>query len=275
MRVSQGMGMRYFKEQWMERSGDRSELSRQQSPFVREGWLRIRDLPVKLADALLAGVSCRTVLPAVSVEQSQKPQTMKWYYILPAPVYGIIAAFLPIPAWINAFGMLCIAAISVCLACRFPAKPHTVEQGNTVSSTNTGKVAAIEIEESALNAALDWSEKMLKAEVDYLREIEAEVQKGHDVTGNERFGQWVQKFVVYVGRHEEDRNIQMLNNELRNVLDSMGIAVYDELLLDEAGVPLLPHQTYYTDEREGEAFTRVKRPVVYSERKLLAKGTLK
>lgn len=72
--------------------------------------------------------------------------------------------------------------------------------------------------------------------------------------------QWIQKFYVYAVRHGEERSIQAMKEELTDLLASMGITVYDEIILNEMGLPDLPDENYYIDEREGENFTRVKRP---------------
>ena len=131
------------------------------------------------------------------------------------------------------------------------------------------------IDAGAVDAALATSEKAMAALIDHLRSVEEEGKRGHDVTKDQAFGQWIQKFYVYAVRHGEERSIQAMKEELTDLLASMGITVYDEIILNEMGLPDLPDENYYIDEREGENFTRVKRPVVYSRNRLLAQGTLK
>lgn len=271
MKIKIDQAIRLFKEKWNERTGDRSAFSRQQSPFVRAGLLRIRDLPVELVDTLLGSISYRAAAPLSPDAQPPRRQRSGWYYILPVSVYGIIAALLPIPGWVSTLVILLLTACSVWLFLKFREKPNASDR-KPVESEVSGTV---EMEEAVLSSILKMAEDMLTSEADYLCEIEKDAQQGHDITKDGYFGQWVQKFSAYVNQRSEDQNIRMLYGELIGKLQSMDITVYDQLLLDENGLPAVPDRTYYVDEREGDTFTQVKHPVVYSGRQLLARGTLK
>lgn len=244
---------RSFREQWTARTGDQSEFARSHTPFIREGWLLVRGLPVRLAETWLSGAR---------FDSARTDQTLRyWLAVLPAPVYAMVAAFLPVPPMVNAVVIAGLAMICAGLAFRMGRK----KQAETEP----------EIDAGAVDAALATSEKAMAALIDHLRSVEEEGKRGHDVTKDQAFGQWIQKFYVYAVRHGEERSIQAMKEELTDLLASMGITVYDEIILNEMGLPDLPDENYYIDEREGENFTRVKRPVVYSRNRLLAQGTLK
>lgn len=244
---------RSFREQWMARTGDQSEFARSHTPFIRKGWLLVRDLPVRLAETWLNGARFDTAYT--------NQTSSYWLAVLPAPIYAMVAAFLPVPSVVNAVVIAGLAIICASLAFKMGRKKQAE--------------AEPEIDAGAVDAALDISEKTMTALIDHLRSMEEKGKRGHDVTKDKAFGQWIQKFYVYAARHGEERSMQAMKEELTDLLASMGITVYDEIILNEMGLPDLPDETYYIDEREGENFTRVKRPVVYSRNRLLAQGTLK
>lgn len=98
----------------------------------------------------------------------------------------------------------------------------------------------------------------------------------HDVELNQEFGEWVQKFLMYVDNNQDDRKLYNLRNALINCLASMNIHVYDEVLLRDDGMPDVPIQEYLYDKREDRTaeFKEITRPAVYSNRALLARGEI-
>ncbi len=264
MKVDQGE--RIFKERWELRTGDRSEFARKQSPFVREGCLSVRELPEKLAGILLGGIRAGMQ----SVPQQDKPQRMIWENVLPLIVCAVLAAFLPVFAWIKVLIILAGAAASVLWGYVLQRR---MSPAKTASEPTQER--AVEIDEQSIEDALRMSEEMLGAYAEYLRGIEQDAKLGHDASKDRFFGEWIQKFVSYTLRHEDNRSIQLLRDEFVEMLDSMGITVYYELEKNEAGGIILPDEEYYVDERSGEEFIRVKKPIVYSRRQLLARGTIR
>ena len=75
-------------------------------------------------------------------------------------------------------------------------------------------------------------------------------------------------------RNENNNTLYALKGEIISKLSTMGITVYDELLTDEHGVLILPDSDYYEDARTGTGYTKVNRAVVYSRRRLLARGEI-
>lgn len=250
--------VREFWEQWESRTGDKSAFAKQQTPFVREGWLAVRPLPGEVVDAVLEGVSEK--------KAGSAPRKPLWPAVLPAPLCALACLCLPVPGWVGAMAVAASGAAGIGLAVK-------IQRELLLAADEPD--AEPELEPEAVEKALDLAEIRMAALTEHLSSIEKDAALGHDATGDKELGLWVQKFLTCAQRRQEDSSLQMLRDELIGVLENMGITVYDELLLNDKGEPELPDAAYYRDEREGEAYTRVKRPVVYSRRKLLAQGSLK
>lgn len=107
-----------------------------------------------------------------------------------------------------------------------------------------------------------------------LAEHEQNVRNVHDIALDRGFGEWVQKFLVYAEKQEDNRRLQQLKDGLLDRLASMNLHVYDEVSLDENGKPDVPIQDYLIDSRMGEAYTKVVKPAIYSDRDILARGEI-
>lgn len=95
-----------------------------------------------------------------------------------------------------------------------------------------------------------------------------------DIAYSRPLGEWVQRYLVRVERQGDLYGIASAA-ELCAALEELGVHVYRDIEVDAAGAPVLPPYDYFADRREGSAFTRVTRPVVYSDRQLLARGELR
>ncbi len=115
---------------------------------------------------------------------------------------------------------------------------------------------------------------MLQDLVDYLSSCDDDASMGFDVTNDKAFGKWIQKFVNYANRNEDNNAIYALKNEMIFKLSAMGITVYDELVTDKNGMLILPDSDYYEDTHTGTEYTKVNKAVVYSRRRLLARGEI-
>ena len=101
----------------------------------------------------------------------------------------------------------------------------------------------------------------------------------HDIAKDRKFGDWIQRFLIFVDKHSEDRAIQKLRDNLVEVLATMRIYVYDNVKLQEEGTPDVYrddyfHEDYLIDNRTGKTYTRVSRPAVYSNETFLARGEI-
>ena len=101
----------------------------------------------------------------------------------------------------------------------------------------------------------------------------------HDIAKDRKFGDWVQRFLIFADKHSEDRAIQKLRDNLVEVLATMRIYVYDNVKLQEEGTPDVYRDDYFRedyliDNRTGKTYTRVSRPAVYSNETFLARGEI-
>ncbi|HHW00202.1 MAG TPA: hypothetical protein GXX36_11670 [Clostridiaceae bacterium] len=108
-----------------------------------------------------------------------------------------------------------------------------------------------------------------------IAELEHRLEDIHDVALDKAFGRWVQNFLMYAKCHQEDRKLQNLRDDLINHLANMHIHVYDEVYLNDDGLPDVPIQDFLFDGREGDEYTQVTRPAVYSDKSILARGEIK
>lgn len=117
-----------------------------------------------------------------------------------------------------------------------------------------------------------------KKEIDRLCESVAAYEKRNDerfdIGLDREFGDWVQRFLVYTEARPDDLKLQLLRDQLIVRLSRMKIRVYDEVVLNAEGKPDVPYPDYLIDSRTGENYEKVTRPVVYSDRSLLARGEI-
>jgi len=103
---------------------------------------------------------------------------------------------------------------------------------------------------------------------------EDKISKMHDISLDRSFGEWIQNFIMYVKRNPEDRKLQRMKDELIDRLEDMRIHVYDEVVLNDAGMPDVPIRDYLLDNHKGSTYEKVVRPAVYSDKALLARGVI-
>lgn len=136
-----------------------------------------------------------------------------------------------------------------------------------------GKVR-VSIDEDALAQARDESKKKLQRLLNYIVSYEEDNAEGYDVTTDRKFGEWLQKFLIYSSQ-SDDRKIGRMQDELITRLAAMKIMVYDEPVLDENGLPDIPHLDYLIDRRTDETYHEVTKPAIYTRKGLLARGEIK
>lgn len=127
-----------------------------------------------------------------------------------------------------------------------------------------------EKKEERLRASLADANRICREMSDF----EEKMMKRSDVEINREFGEWIQEFVVYANKHSDDRKIQMMKESLLDRLTEMRIHVYDTVVLNEEGQPDVPFADYLIDRSNGETYTAVRKPAVYSDRALLARGEI-
>lgn len=126
-----------------------------------------------------------------------------------------------------------------------------------------------------LEAAKQESFKALEILKRKISGFETKVAGVHDIALDRRFGEWVQQFILYAAGRVDDQETQSLLGMLMPRLAAMGIQVYDDVRLNDDGMPDVPIQDYLTDSREGEMYTEVVRPAIYSDKGILAKGEIR
>lgn len=127
---------------------------------------------------------------------------------------------------------------------------------------DTAKVAFLsEIRDEVLKLGLDISD------------FETKAKSKNDIGLNQNFGEWAQRFIMYA-HASPDKRLQRICDAFINQLETMDITVYDELILNSEGKPDVPSpfRDYLFDARQGQEFTKVERPAIYSDRQVLAKG---
>ena len=112
--------------------------------------------------------------------------------------------------------------------------------------------------------------EILKLGLD-ISDFETDAKSKHDICLNQSFGEWAQNFIVHADA-SNDKRLQRIRDAFVGQLEMMGIEVYDELILDSTGKPAVPFQDYLIDGRQGDEYTKVERPAIYSDRQILARG---
>lgn len=96
-----------------------------------------------------------------------------------------------------------------------------------------------------------------------------------DLLTDEGFHRWLQQFALKVHRKGDYNDLQMLMS-LKEVLEAFGLYIYDELETDDDGnVVLPPMEDSFMDMRQGDEWTAVALPAVYTEDKVLLCGVIK
>lgn len=264
-------GIRFHNEKWEEQTGEKSEFARTLSPTGRNAWRIIRKMPEKTVENVLKGV--KVVPDATDIIESQ-PHDSKSSVVgaalmaaIPSALCATIGSRFISSPWLVGASTLAVAAISTGVS-------FTRYQRNNTPISAREETTHLEIDDASIQAVLDDSQKMLQALVDYLSSCDEDADLGFDVTKDKAFGEWIQKFVNYVNRNPGNNTLYALKEEMISKLSAMGITVYDELLIDDNGVLILPDPDYYDDARTGTDFTKVNRAVVYSRRRLLVRGEI-
>ena len=266
-------GIKLHNEKWEERTGEKSDFARTLSPTSRNAWRIIRKMPEKTVENVLNGVKA---IPDITNSEECQTQThnskgsaicASLIATIPPALCATIGSHFSLPSWIVGTSTLAVAAISTGVS--YKMYMHK----NTPTSVRKETVH-LEIDDASIQAVLEDSQKMLQSLVDYLSSCDEDANIGFDVTKDKAFGEWIQKFVNYANRNENNNTLYALKGEIISKLSTMGITVYDELLTDEHGVLILPDSDYYEDARTGTGYTKVNRAVVYSRRRLLARGEI-
>lgn len=134
--------------------------------------------------------------------------------------------------------------------------------------------ATTEVDEAKAAQARREKDEDLQKLVDHAYAFEQSVSEAHDVTLDRKFGEWAQSFLVHTA-HSEDRSLLRLRDELLNRLACMKIHVYDELTLNEDGEPDVPYPDYLIDAREDGRYHELVRPLLYSDKGILARGKVR
>ena len=130
-------------------------------------------------------------------------------------------------------------------------------------------------DDEQLKAAKKTAEKKIEELKQSLDVFEKKYSDVSDVGTDRGFGEWVQQFWLYCEKHPEDMQLQMLRGLLLSRLACMGIQIYDSPELNDAGEPDVPFRDYLIDKHQGDTYTEVSVPVVYSKKALLARGEIK
>ena len=132
------------------------------------------------------------------------------------------------------------------------------------------------IDPEKLNACLKEANREIEELCSSISRFEYDSNQKPDVSIDRNFGEWVQKFLVYVDSKPDDRKLQLLRDLLIDRLASLNINVYDEVIINDDGKPDVPFPDYLLDSRaEGqEQYEKVLRPAVFSSRSLLARGEI-
>ena len=125
--------------------------------------------------------------------------------------------------------------------------------------------------EEAKRKSMEEADKLCRE----LSDFEETMRQRHDVAVDRTFGEWVQRFLIYVQDHSEDRELQIMKSTLIDRLEDMNISVYDELELDKDGHPAVPFPACLIDKSDGNGYEVVTKPAVYSDRQILARGVIK
>lgn len=194
-----------------------------------------------------------------------------------------------------ACGLIPGAVCAVCVGAKLPAMASVILTalggvGGTAlahrldrrrpseAETETGPTeplkAVAEVDEAKAAQARRQKDEDLQKIVDHAREFEQSVSEAHDVTLDRKFGEWAQSFLILTA-HSEDRSLLRLRNELLNRLACMKIHVYDELTLNEDGEPDVPYPDYLIDAREDGQYHELVRPLLYSDKGILARGKVR
>lgn len=127
------------------------------------------------------------------------------------------------------------------------------------------------VDDSAKLAFLsEVRDEVLKVGLD-ISDFETAMNSKHDICLNQSFGEWAQNFIVHADA-SNDKRLKRIRDAFVGQLEMMGIKVYDELIFDNTGKPAVPFQDYLIDGRQGEEYTKVERPAIYSDRQILARG---
>lgn len=249
-----------FCREWESRSGSNSPMTQKLSPDAIQIWRILHSLPEKTAAALLHGTKAEPVSPPAA---GKPVWPILLQVLLPAAVASL-ATWLRAPGW--GVGLAVLVAAGGAAGICYKWGPY-----------RSGAPAQVQpvIDDMALKHALDESQKVFEELFAWLAKKEQNDRQGYDITRDRQFGQWVQKFVDHVNRHEDNPSLQALKQELTSKLEIMGITVYDQLEADGSGHLLLPDTDFFRDARLGEQYTAVTRAIVYSRRGLLARGEIR
>lgn len=127
------------------------------------------------------------------------------------------------------------------------------------------------------DAELDINENELDLRLSeipiYISSSDSKVNR--DLLSDEGFHRWLQQFALRVHRKGDYNELQMLMS-LKEVLESFGLYIYDELEKDDNGnVVLPPLEDAFMDMRQDDEWTAVAMPAVYTEDKVLLCGVIK
>ncbi len=98
-------------------------------------------------------------------------------------------------------------------------------------------------------------------------------EESSELCNNKEFARWIQTFALKVIKSDNEDSYQLLYS-LQYQLERLGIYLYYKLDIRPDGSVRLPEENYFIDDRDGEEWTRVALPVVYTKDRLLALGRI-
>ena len=134
--------------------------------------------------------------------------------------------------------------------------------------------AKVAIDEDKAEKFLAIARREIEKLSEEISDFENAANARHDIAKDRKFGDWVQRFLIFADKHPEDRAIQKLRDNLVEVLATMRIYVYDSVELKEDGTPDVPRADYLIDNSKDKKYTYVSRPAVYSDELSLARGEI-
>lgn len=202
----------------------------------------------------------RAALQSARLSQPESPGKRGPGITGPALRIGImaLAAFLTADMGRPAAALAVLAAGAVCLL--LPGMRRTPEQPLPEVRFEGGLPE--ELKECIFRAAAEEPEPQPRREACPL-------------TRDVNFARWVQMFALYAHRTENGNLLQQLRL-LKQLLEEEGLYVYDELVTDQQGNAVLPpDEDAYMDLREGENWTKVTLPAVYTDSQVLMHGQIR
>jgi hypothetical protein len=175
------------------------------------------------------------------------------------------------------FGTLLGFAAGEALSCFLLKKPQGKQTGSPKASREDDErdVALVSLNEKELEKSLKELKGCVEALMNQVEELSKPKAKGHDITTDVSFAEWVQK-IVSVIQYVEDRQFRILvRGELLSKLMSMGISVQEEFGVSEDGEVIMPIPNMFVVKKLGKnPKPELTLPAVCHGDRVLAKGEI-